>query len=315
VSGIRGRSRAGLCVCTLAAAGAATNQGHEASPAGDPFAACSIGQDVFGGVNYADTELEPWLARNLANPDNMIGSYQQDRWDDGGAKGLVASWSFKDGLRRRPVQRRGGPVRQRLLHRRLRGPHGRPRREAVPSLPVAESVPSAVAAPLRSLARRRLEVYARVAVQDLPGEEVRAAGVDADRGRDRLVEVLAAGPPPPERDDPVSFAVDDDERVVLEEVCSGGLDRHERRLTLRPDEASRFRNCAQFRGVRGREAEGVAEAVAEVTQTRVPQLVRECGQVAAAVPDSAEGAADAPSKRVRHTAPSTLVETTPCAGS
>ena len=38
----------------LAGADAATNQGHEASPAGDPFAACSIGQDVFGGVNYAD---------------------------------------------------------------------------------------------------------------------------------------------------------------------------------------------------------------------------------------------------------------------
>lgn len=82
----------------LAAAGAATNQGHEASPAGDPFAACSIGQDVFGGVDYADTELEPWVAQNPANPDNMIGSFQQDRWSDGGAKGLVASWSFKDGL-------------------------------------------------------------------------------------------------------------------------------------------------------------------------------------------------------------------------
>jgi hypothetical protein len=37
------------------------------------------------------------VAKNPANEDNFIGGHQQDRWSDGGAKGLVASWSFNDG--------------------------------------------------------------------------------------------------------------------------------------------------------------------------------------------------------------------------
>jgi hypothetical protein len=91
---------AALLVVALAVVGGAfaTMEGHQVSVV-NPYAACPITPDIFGGVNYPDTELEPWVARNPASPDNLIGSFQQDRWSDGGAKGLVGSWSFNDGLK------------------------------------------------------------------------------------------------------------------------------------------------------------------------------------------------------------------------
>ena len=47
-----------------------------------------------GQVNYKDTEVEPLVAVNPTNPDNVIGVYQEDRWSDGGAHGLVAARSL-----------------------------------------------------------------------------------------------------------------------------------------------------------------------------------------------------------------------------
>jgi hypothetical protein len=64
---------------------------------GDPYASCRVGGNDFGGVNYRSAEVEPWIAANPANTDNLIGTWQQDRWSDGGAKGQVASWSFDGG--------------------------------------------------------------------------------------------------------------------------------------------------------------------------------------------------------------------------
>jgi hypothetical protein len=64
---------------------------------GDPFAACIGGGNTFGAVNYQSAEVEPWIADNPANGANLIGTWQQDRWSDGGAKGQVASWSFDGG--------------------------------------------------------------------------------------------------------------------------------------------------------------------------------------------------------------------------
>jgi hypothetical protein len=48
-------------------------------------------------VNYKDTEVEPLVAVNPTNPDNVIGVYQEDRWSDGGAHGLLAARSFNGG--------------------------------------------------------------------------------------------------------------------------------------------------------------------------------------------------------------------------
>ena len=59
-----------------------------------PFAACTIGGP---GTNYVNAEVEPWLSVNPANPTNMIGVWQQDRWSNGGAHGLVAGYTFDGG--------------------------------------------------------------------------------------------------------------------------------------------------------------------------------------------------------------------------
>src|SRR4029450_3143484 len=59
-----------------------------------PFTNCNIGP---GGTNYLNAEVEPWVAVNPTNPSNIIGVYQQDRWSDGGARGLVASVTHNGG--------------------------------------------------------------------------------------------------------------------------------------------------------------------------------------------------------------------------
>jgi Neuraminidase (sialidase) len=61
-----------------------------------PFTGCSFGT-TDDGVVYADTEVEPFVAVNPTDPNNIIGVYQQDRWSDGGAHGLVASYSDDGG--------------------------------------------------------------------------------------------------------------------------------------------------------------------------------------------------------------------------
>src|SRR5438552_1946348 len=66
-----------------------------------PFAGCAAGADPIldpPSFNYLNTAVEPFVAINPLNPNNIIGAYQQDRWSDGGAKGLVVSRSFDGGL-------------------------------------------------------------------------------------------------------------------------------------------------------------------------------------------------------------------------
>ena len=54
-----------------------------------PFAAGCEGTPV-NGTLYANAEVEPFVAVNPANAANLIGVWQQDRWSNGGAKGLLA---------------------------------------------------------------------------------------------------------------------------------------------------------------------------------------------------------------------------------
>ena len=57
----------------------ATMEGHEVSVV-NPFANCvGVGADGTG-LNYPNTEPEPWVAHNPANPDNYVSGFQQDRW-------------------------------------------------------------------------------------------------------------------------------------------------------------------------------------------------------------------------------------------
>jgi len=63
-----------------------------------PFANCTA-DDVAGqpGTNFLNSEVEPWVDVNPVNPKNTVGSVQQDRWSNGGARGLVAGVSFNGG--------------------------------------------------------------------------------------------------------------------------------------------------------------------------------------------------------------------------
>jgi hypothetical protein len=53
----------------------------------------------FPGVNFnfPNSEVEPWLAVSPTNPNDVAGFWQQDRWSDGGAHGLVAAVSHNGG--------------------------------------------------------------------------------------------------------------------------------------------------------------------------------------------------------------------------
>ena len=60
-----------------------------------PYAGCSIAGQP--GTNYLNAEVEPWVSVNPANPKNIVGVWQQDRWSNGGARGLVAGFSSDGG--------------------------------------------------------------------------------------------------------------------------------------------------------------------------------------------------------------------------
>jgi len=49
------------------------------------------------GTLYRNAEVEPFAAINPANPANRIAVWQQDRWDSGGAQGLMAAASLDGG--------------------------------------------------------------------------------------------------------------------------------------------------------------------------------------------------------------------------
>src|SRR5258707_10827086 len=61
-----------------------------------PFANCTAGSGP-GAVNFTNAEVEPYVAINPANSKNIIGVWQQDRWNDGGSHGLVAGFSSNGG--------------------------------------------------------------------------------------------------------------------------------------------------------------------------------------------------------------------------
>jgi len=88
-----------LAFASVAPASAAGVGGRALASHGDPFAACvGVGADpAFGGVNNPNAEVEPFIAENPAATRNLVATWQQDRWSDGGAKGLVAGWSVDGG--------------------------------------------------------------------------------------------------------------------------------------------------------------------------------------------------------------------------
>ncbi|WP_051795881.1 sialidase family protein [Streptomyces sp. NRRL S-87] len=60
---------------------------------GDPYAHCTIGARSPDSVVYPGTEVEPYVSVDPRDPERVVTAFQQDRWNDGGARGLVASWT------------------------------------------------------------------------------------------------------------------------------------------------------------------------------------------------------------------------------
>src|SRR6266700_3669036 len=62
-----------------------------------PFAGCTVGAAT-GSVLYPNAEEEPWADVNPTSPNNLIAVWQQDRWSDGGAHGLVTAVTHDGGV-------------------------------------------------------------------------------------------------------------------------------------------------------------------------------------------------------------------------
>jgi hypothetical protein len=63
-----------------------------------PLAGCTADQVAQqSGTVYVNSEVEPWVDVNPTNPSNIVGTWQQDRWSNGGSRGLVVGASTNGG--------------------------------------------------------------------------------------------------------------------------------------------------------------------------------------------------------------------------
>ena len=96
-----------LVVLLVAAAAPATTSVAPAttSAAVDPFTLVS-GPSPFAvgcegvrqtGTVFRSAEVEPWVDVNLADANNLVGNWQQDRWSNGGASGNLSAYSLDGG--------------------------------------------------------------------------------------------------------------------------------------------------------------------------------------------------------------------------
>jgi hypothetical protein len=84
-----------LALATAAPAAASTQTALVTVSSADPYTNCP--QDGQSGTVTVDAEVEPQAAVNPINPNNIIGAWQQDRWSNGGAHGLLAGFSTDGG--------------------------------------------------------------------------------------------------------------------------------------------------------------------------------------------------------------------------
>ena len=65
-----------------------------------PLAACTADDAASQpGIDFTNAEVEPYVAVNPTNPQNVVAVWQQDRWRNGGSRGNVIASSFDGGLR------------------------------------------------------------------------------------------------------------------------------------------------------------------------------------------------------------------------
>ncbi|WP_046730337.1 hypothetical protein [Streptomyces humi] len=60
---------------------------------GDPYAWCTDGARSPDSVVHPGTEVEPYLSVDPRERKRVVTVFQQDRWNDGGARGLAAGWT------------------------------------------------------------------------------------------------------------------------------------------------------------------------------------------------------------------------------
>ena len=90
----------GSAVAALPAQAAPFTLGPTSAASGlSPFApGCGgPGEASAGSVVYQNAEVETHVAVNPTNPSNVVAYWQQDRWNDGGAHGNLAGYSFNGG--------------------------------------------------------------------------------------------------------------------------------------------------------------------------------------------------------------------------
>src|SRR5436309_4962649 len=79
--------------------------------AGSPFApGCEVTPQP-NSTNYQNAEVEPWVEMNPTDSRNMIAVWQQDRWSNGGAHGLVTVFTKDGGAAWRPGRRTSAAAR------------------------------------------------------------------------------------------------------------------------------------------------------------------------------------------------------------
>jgi hypothetical protein len=76
---------------------------RRASALSPVVAACTGGSTT--GANFANAEVEPWLAADPTRSGRLLAAWQQDRWSNGGARAVVSALSTD-----------GGATWQRTLH-------------------------------------------------------------------------------------------------------------------------------------------------------------------------------------------------------
>jgi hypothetical protein len=86
------------CAVGLAAAGAFTSGPLVQVSGTSPFLACTADAAATqSGTVFLNSEVEPWIDANPTNANNLVGIWQQDRWSNGGSRGLVAGVTSNGG--------------------------------------------------------------------------------------------------------------------------------------------------------------------------------------------------------------------------
>jgi hypothetical protein len=87
-----------LAMVAPAAAGVFTRSPLKVVSVFSPFAGCDISGLAAGGTNFLNAEEEPWVDANPTDPGNVVAVWQQDRWSNGGARGLLTAVTHDGGV-------------------------------------------------------------------------------------------------------------------------------------------------------------------------------------------------------------------------